>query len=205
MARIKSIADINDKYQVVYLDDGFLFKGKKWEIRKLNLDIDMLISPELYEQIYKEYGVRRCRYKAVDILSRSDKTEFELKRKLKDSYFAEEVIEEVIAELKRHHYVDDMRYAFNFVNYKSGTKSRFQIISLLKSKGVDNDIINNVIANEYNSKDEYIIIRKQLNKYADVDNNINREHINKIYSSLVRKGISYSLIEDIISNEYNLI
>ena len=63
----------------------------------------------------------------------------------------------------------------------------------------------NVIANEYNSKDEYIIIRKQLNKYADVDNNINREHINKIYSSLVRKGISYSLIEDIISNEYNLI
>lgn len=205
MARIKSIADINDKYQVVYLDDGFLFKGKKWEIRKLNLDIDMLISPELYEQIYKEYGVRRCRYKAVDILSGSDKTEFELKRKLKDSYFAEEVIEEVIAELKRHHYVDDMRYASNFVNYKSGTKSRFQIISLLKSKGVDNDIINNVIANEYNSKDEYIIIRKQLNKYADVDNNINREHINKIYSSLVRKGISYSLIEDIISNEYNLI
>ena len=101
MARIKSIADINDKYQVVYLDDGFLFKGKKWEIRKLNLDIDMLISPELYEQIYKEYGVRRCRYKAVDILSRSDKTEFELKRKLKDSYFAEEVIEEVEYEIGR--------------------------------------------------------------------------------------------------------
>lgn len=54
---INSIKPINDKYMVVYFDDGFLFKAKNSEINRLGLQVDMDVDDDLYERIYNEFGI----------------------------------------------------------------------------------------------------------------------------------------------------
>ena len=56
-----------------------------------------------------------------------DRTEHQLREKLRASEYPEEVIEEAIEYVKSFHYIDDERYAETFTRYKKEKMSRQQI------------------------------------------------------------------------------
>lgn len=129
----------------------------------------------------------RAKKRALYLLERMDRTEHQLREKLRASDYPDEVIEEAIEYVKSFHYIDDERYAENFTRYRKENMSRQQIKQKLLSKGVSNDIISNALEEEYDV-DESVHIRKLLEKkhfsYKDSDEG----EFRRVYNYLLRRG-----------------
>ncbi len=118
-----------DKREYEDKDDGF----EETEIE---------ISDDLYEKILKETVIRRAHQKTIALLERMDRTENELRRRMKLDLYSDAVADETIEWLKGMHYLDDMRYAQNYIRGHIGTSSRQELNTKLLAKGIAKDIIN---------------------------------------------------------------
>lgn len=129
----------------------------------------------------------RAKKRALYLLERMDRTEQQLREKLKSSDYPEEVIEEAIEYVKSFHYLDDERYAENFTRYKKENMSRQQIKQKLMLKGVSKDIIQNAIEEEYDV-DESIHIRNILEKKHFSYETADEGEFRRVYGYLLRRG-----------------
>lgn len=129
----------------------------------------------------------RAKKRALYLLERMDRTEQQLREKLKSSDYPEEVIEEAIEYVKSFHYLDDERYAENFTRYKKENMSRQQIKQKLMLKGVSKDIIKNAIEEEYDV-DESIHIRNILEKKHFSYETADEGEFRRVYGYLLRRG-----------------
>lgn len=99
------------------------------ELSRYGIREDAEVSEELYERILKEVLLKRAQARSLYILKSMDKTEAQMRQKLKEGTYPEEVIEEVIGWLYGFHYLDDRRYAENYVFQKKSSKSRKQLMA----------------------------------------------------------------------------
>lgn len=120
-----------------------------------------------------------------------DRTEHQLREKLRASDYPEEVVEEAIEYVKSFHYIDDERYAENFTRYKKENMSRQQIKQKLMLKGVSKDIIANAIDEEYDV-DESVHIRNLLTKKHFSNENSDDTEFRRVYNYLLRRGFRSS-------------
>ena len=129
----------------------------------------------------------RAKKRALHLLERMDRTEQQLRDKLKASDYPEDVIEEAIEYVKSFHYLDDVRYAENFTRYRKESMSRQQIKQKLMMKGVDRDIIANAIEEEYDV-DESVHIRSILEKKHFSSDTADDGEFRRVYNYLLRRG-----------------
>ena len=107
----------------IYINDEYAFSLYPSEIKKYNIEENQLIEQEKYDSIMREVIVRRAKQKAIDFLKRMDRTEQELRIKLKREEYPPVAVEAAIDYVKSYHYIDDMRYIENYIRLKKGTKS----------------------------------------------------------------------------------
>ena len=148
-----------------------------------------------YDELQLEI-IHKAKQKAMSILLYMDRTEFQLRSKLEEGEFPPFAIEEAVEYVRSFHYIDDERYAANFVLSKKGTKSKFELKQELKKRGVDEYTIENAIAG--GEVCEYDAIKTLfLKKYGKKDLSDP-----KIFEKAVRyfasKGYSYSDIKKAI-------
>lgn len=129
----------------------------------------------------------RAKKRALHLLERMDRTEHQLREKLKASDYPDEVVEEVIAYVKSFHYIDDERYAETFTRYKKDKMSRQQIKQKLIQKGVSRELIENAIEAEYDV-DESVHIRSLLEKKHFSYEQADEVEFRRVYSYLLRRG-----------------
>ena len=129
----------------------------------------------------------RAKKRALYILERMDRTEHELREKLQKSDYPDDVIEEVIAYVKSFHYLDDERYAENYIRYKKDKMSRQQIKQKLMAKGLSKDIISNAMEEEYDA-DESEQIRNLLVKKHFSSETADDGEFRRVYNFLLRRG-----------------
>lgn len=156
------------------------------DIRRYHLKEEMELPPELLAEIMEETIYRRARQKALAVLKRADQSEKELRRKLKQSEYPEEIIERTIAYVYSYHYLDDERYAGNYIRYKSATKSRRQLVNELHQKGIAKEIIDAALR-EADGDDTEAICRAIRKKTSDVES-LEYEQKQRIAAYLYRKG-----------------
>lgn len=82
-----------------------------------------------------------------------DRTEQGLYRKLAESEYPEELILDAIEYVKKYHYIDDMRYARNYISYRQGSKSRRRLQQELMQKGVPKEITEQALEEIYENND----------------------------------------------------
>ena len=153
----------------------------------------MEFSDEMYERFVKEALVPRARKKTLDILSRADCSEAELRRKLSLKNYLSYVIEDAVNYAKKFNYINDERYAENYINYRGKSKSIRQIKMELTSKGIDNSIIEKLFTDDVSDEAALNnLIRKKIKNPEDMDEN----KIKKICMYLYRKGFSMELIRE---------
>ena len=129
----------------------------------------------------------RAKKRALHLLERMDRTEYQLREKLRASEYPEDVVEEAVEYVKQFHYIDDERYAENFTRYKKENMSRQQIKQKLILKGVSKDIISNALEEEYDM-DETIHIRNLLEKKHFSYENSDEGEFRRVYNYLLRRG-----------------
>jgi regulatory protein len=86
--------------------------------------------------------VRQVREKALDLLARAPHTTFSLRMKMHKRNFESRAVEEVLQFLKRQEYLDDRRYAENWLRSRIERRpeGRAVLIAGLLRKGVPREI-----------------------------------------------------------------
>ncbi len=146
----------------------------------------------------EEPEVRRAKKKAMNLLERMDRTEHQLRQKLRDAEFTPEQTEAAIDYVKSFGYLDDERYVRNYLEYRQNRKSRRQLIQELQyQKGVSSDLIEKV-CKELEEPDEKGLIRRQLEKKHYVPDTCDEKLRRKLTASLMRKGFAMHDILDVM-------
>ena len=189
---IESIDKITKIKYKVSTDKGllYLYTG---DLRRYRLKSGEEVPDEVYDALMKETLIPRCRKKALDILTRADRTRKELVNRLKRAGFTEELIDDAIAYVDKYHYINDERVAASYIAFKGGRKSSRELTSVLKNKGVDKETAERLIE-AYGDDDEAIeaaIRKKTLGKTVLSD-----DELRKLNAYLFRHGFDGELIRD---------
>jgi regulatory protein len=195
-----SIEQINKHKMRVSLDGepAFIFTDKDmadWGISD-GMELDAKKASELIQ-----YGNRMAARAAMDMLVRRDYSETELLRKLMDKGFSKRFAAAGVDYVNRFHYLDDERYARQFISGRIGTASGQMMTYKLKQKGISDEIIQKVLEeSEWDDKDGIALeIRKRYGSDAKLDLLTDRER-QKLCQSLMRKGYRSSDISSYLRN-----
>lgn len=182
----------------VELDGQFAFVLYKKELSRFGISEDGEVSVEVYEQIRKEVILKRAKLRAMHLLTDMDRTESGLREKLLQSMYPEDIVEEALNYVRSFGYLDDRRYAENFIESRKSSKSRKEIYALLCRKGVPAEEIEEAFAASFPDNGEEEAIRRLLRKKRiDIDH-ASREEIQKFCGYLARKGFRYEDIMHVI-------
>ena len=135
-----------------------------------------------------EILIKRARKRTMHLLERMDRTEAQLRDKLRQGYYPDDVIEDAIAYVKSYHYVDDLRYAQNYVRSHMEQKSQRKLQMELLSKGVPKQMITEALEEEYQQENERELILKWIEKKQYCAQEADIKEKRRMYQFLLRKG-----------------
>lgn len=168
-------------------------------LKKLDLCEGAEVSGEAYENILNDEVYPLARKKAMELLVKCDRTEKELRDRLKYAGFMEDAIDQAIDYVNHYHYINDEQYADNFIRYKSGSMSNMRLRQELSKRGIEEEAIERRLE----GRDEMEILKKEmlrrLNRVSLSDENDIHKNLEKIKASFYRRGFSLSDINRIIS------
>ena len=205
---VTEIVEINKKKRRIYINYNSAFSLYVGEVFKYKIKKDLPMDEDIYNEIVNEILPKRAKLRAMNLLKDRDLTEYSLKQKLKEGYYPEDSIRIAIEYVKNYGYIDDRRYAENYVNFKSSTKSRYQIKNILLQKGLDKDLISEVCDEYYENDDnnensEKKLVEKLILKRKIDIMNITREEKSKLLGYLTRRGFQIDLINGVINEIVN--
>ncbi len=189
------------KGRKIYVDPGeregiYLYPA---EIRKAGLRDGRELTDSDFEELRRLYALPRAKKRALGILTRRDKTEQELRDKLEESMTDSFSVDEAISYLKQYGYVDDYRYASEYIYYKRSKKSFRQIRADLRKKGIPSDILEQAFEESGGQEEEDIrqLFDKYIRRFEEMDS-LARQ---KTYAHFARKGYDRELIGRLIRLE----
>lgn len=141
---------------------------------------------------------KRAKLRALRLLEMKDRTEAELRQKLKEDGYPEEMIDVALQYVKKFGYVEDNRYAENFIQSRRNSKSKREIQVALYQKGLDREVVQSALENCYDGEDETATIRRILEKKRYHQEEATDRDRKKMYAYLSRKGFRYEDIQQVL-------
>ena len=198
--RIVSIEPLNRRKSRVLTDEGPAFALYNGELEAYGLTLDGELDGETYERILREVLCPRAKERMLHLLEASDRTEAELRRRLREGCFPPEAVEAAIDYGKRRRYVDDRRYAENYVSFRAASRSRRQLEAELAARGISRDLARECL--EEIQIDEGEQVRRLLEKRGFDPENADEGERRRTMALLSRRGFSYEAILDIMHKKY---
>lgn len=202
MPYICEIKPLEKGKSALILDNGEELILYRSELRALSLFGQMELSEELYRKIIDEIIGLRAKKRAMHLLERMDRTEKQLYDKLLQSGYPQECIENAILYVKKYHYIDDRRYASNYIRCYQDRKSRLRMQQDLLRKGVSRALIDEVLEEEFQA-DERIQIRSLLEKRGFNAKECDEKERQRCYQFLMRRGFKSSDILKVMRDSDN--
>jgi len=192
--KVEKIIDLDKKKKKIYLDNEESFALYSGEIKKFHLKEGIDIEDSVYQEIYEKLENRAKEY-MLYLLKDSDKTEKQIREKLKGNAYPPSVIESVLLFGKNYHYIDDERYARHFLQEKGEQLSRKELEYKLLLKGISREICRTLLKEtEETQTQEEAAIERLLRKKNVNFSEITEEKRRKIYAYFMRKGFSYETV-----------
>lgn len=137
--------------------------------------------------------------KAMSLLLQQDRTYNELQERLCRVGFSEQAVESAMSYVMSYGYIDDYRYASNYILFHKKSRSRKELWHKLKNKGIESDILTQVFE-EYESSDEEEAIHNCLTKRLKSKrvSDLSYEEQNKVIGYLARKGYALPAIKRVM-------
>ncbi|MBS7208922.1 MAG: RecX family transcriptional regulator [Lachnospiraceae bacterium] len=182
----------------VYLDGKFAFVLYKGELSRFHITQGEELSEEIFVKIREEVIFKRIKLRALHLLNQMDRTEEQLRTKLKQGFYTDDMIDRAIAYVKSFGYIEDSGYAKRFILSRQDSKSRKEIYAKLCQKGIAKEIIERAMEECYEEDEELTAIRKLVEKKRFDARNATDSERQKMYGYLARKGFSYDSIRQVI-------
>lgn len=197
---VTRIEEISKTKVKVTFDQDLILTIYKGELRTYHIKAQEMIVQADFDLLLQTLE-KRAKLRCMNLLKSRDYTTYQLRSKLKDNGYPDEIINHAIEYVASYGYVDDERYARSYIDSASRTKSRRQIENDLTRKGVDKQIISDSFAQIMQEQDEDAeeeLIRKYLvKKHYDRDT-ATYEDNRKMIAFLYRKGFSLDKIYKIV-------
>lgn len=147
-------------------------------------------------------SVREAKLKAMRLLTAMDYTEHGLRDKLIRSGFASQATDEALEYVKSFGYVDDLRYAMNYVRSSVGVRSRRETERKLLEKGVSSDFISKALSEEYRDDEaEDELIRHLIHKRCPDLTHLDYTARQKLLAYMYNKGFKTDRVNSILEEE----
>lgn len=177
--------------QILYTDASLSFPLYERETAALQIEEGTSLSEENWERICEEILLPRAKSRALHILERMDRTEYQLRMKLREDHYPEEIVEAAVAYVKSYHYIDDLRYAQTFIRARQSSLSRLQLCRKLSERGISQETAEQAFLDEYTETDAHLIDRYLEQKHYNPETTDKKETA-RLYRSLCSKGFSPS-------------
>lgn len=145
---------------------------------------------------------KKAKLRAMHLLERSDRSESALWKKLLENY-PEDVAREAMDYVKSFGYINDARYAENYIRFRYESKSRLQIFQELQNKGVAREVIAQAWEEVAKTEDmdERRLIRKLLLKKYPSGSRLDEGQMRRLQGYLARRGFSWGDISAVLAEE----
>ena len=120
---VTSIVDVNKQRRRVFVNYEPAFVLYNSEIRKYQIKVDSVIMSDIYNEIITIL-TKRAKIRAMALLKSHDYTEGRLREKLQANGYPKCCIDETVAYIYSYGYIDDRRFADNYIISRSSSKSR---------------------------------------------------------------------------------
>ena len=197
---VTELAQVSKYKFKVYIDHEFAFQLSAKEVQLYGIQEEHQVTDVLYYEILNETILPKAKLKAMDLLKASDRTEAELTSKLKTAGFPVSITQEALAYVKKFNYVNDYRYACNYIHYRKESKSKKLLQLELSRKGIEQSLLEQALEEEYQGNAEEEAIRREIKKKCRNVEELTYEKKMKLSASLYRKGYSASLIRSVLGD-----
>ncbi len=136
--------------------------------------------------------------KALELLLYRDRSVSALSDKLRKYDYNEEEIASAIEAVSGFGYLNDEKYAGNYISLNMKRKGRTAIIRELKAKGIDEEIIEKAVSET--EFDEEGLILEMLIKKAGEPHALNEKEYRRLFGFFARRGFPQGLIHKILKN-----
>lgn len=178
---------------IVRLESGLSFPLYSSELSKFDTEEGRDLSDEALQQIMTQILPSRCIKRAMNLLQKKTFAEGELRKKLIEGGYPDEIADKAIEYVKSYGYIDDVRYASDYIRYHSSQgRGKNRIMMELRAKGISESDFEKA----WDETDDLGLIedtgeaiRKLLEK-KHFSQDMDPAQKNKITAFLMRRGFS---------------
>lgn len=195
--------EYSDKYNLIRIT----ISGEKFFIDydmyyENNFESGKEIAFDLYKKILANDEFNRAKNFALNKISYSQKSTYEIRQKLREKKFSEHVIDDIIAYLDSYGFLDDEAYVKAYIRDKDEISrwSRGKIRYMLKGKHIDDNLIEDYL---------YLIddIREaeKAGFFADkkIKGDFSFENRTKVFRHLAGKGFDIDIINLVLDERFS--
>ncbi len=139
------------------------------------------ITEEELENIKKASGTNFAFDTAIRFLSRTMRTESEIREKLEAKGYSPEDAESAVSKLRSYGYLNDFAYANAYVRTYGKDRGKLRLRYELSSKGIEGEIIDQVLPDS-EEENACALARKKVKKYPEKE---------KMIRYLMSRGFEY--------------
>ena len=167
-----------------------------------SFEIDKEIDFPTYKLILANDEFNRAKNYALNKISYSQKSTYEIRQKLKEQKFSEDVIEKIIAYLDYYGFLDDESYVKAYIRDKDEISnwSRGKIRFMLKRKHIDDNLIEDYI---YTISDEREAEKARFFADKKIKNDFSYENRAKVFRHLASKGFDVDIINQVLNERFS--
>lgn len=194
---IKQQLKRHDRYSI-YIDGKYSFSLSEGELLSQKLSIGQEFDTPDFLNIQEVAESDKAYSKCIDLISRRQRSNWEIEQYLKRKRFKDEVIIETIKKLVMKNYIDDKSFATSWLNSRRQIKSSSskKIRLELMQKHVDQKIIDEILLNE--DVDEVALIKQTIDKKKKQTRYSEKE---KLIAYLLRQGFNYGDIKSALNED----
>ena len=163
-------------------------------LREHRLKIGQVFDEDEYIEETAKTAYQKALQRAVWLLSRRDYTEQQIRKKLDDAAFRPEIYQRVCDYLKAKHYLDDARYAENFIMRRKSKSGSRKLSMDLRYKGIERETAQTALEG-LSQEEEIEAACKLAAKYLSTKTLEPQEAFRKCAAYLARRGYSWDTVK----------
>ena len=195
--------EYSDKYNLIrltissekfYIDYDMYYEN--------NFESGKEIDFDLYKKVLTNDEFNRAKNFALNKISYSQKSTYEIRQKLREKKFSDHVIDDIIAYLDSYGFLDDKAYVKSYIRDKDEISrwSRGKIRYMLKSKHIDENLIEDYI---YLIDDERELEKARFFADKKIKGDYSFENRTKVFRHLAGKGFDIDIINQVLDERFS--
>jgi len=184
----------------LFLDGKYAFRLHRDVLSDLKWKVGQEVDRQEVERATRREQIKEARDYAFLLLSYRARSCKEITERLLRRKYEREIIQEVVEELKRLHYLDDRAFAIEWAEMRlRGKRGKRLIRQELLKKGIEKEIINDSIDEVFNkvasTEDElaWQAIERKIPRYQKLEKS---KAYRRIKDFLIRRGFSLETTEN---------